>query len=66
MADAGRTARRRPPPANGAAAAVRAPCCGLPSPLASAIRTTVALPAMASAAATAPAAAKGKRARGIA
>ncbi len=53
MADAGRSARRRrpagsasssaPPSAAAASAAPRPPCCCLPSPLAGAIRTTVAL-----------------------
>ena len=53
MADAGRSARRRRPAASAAAprpspAAIvaptaRPPCCCLPSPLAGAIRTTVAL-----------------------
>lgn len=46
-ADAGRPARRRAAPAKALGAAApcassRAPCCCLPSPLAGAIRTTVA------------------------
>ncbi|SDY85426.1 hypothetical protein SAMN04487939_10729 [Lysobacter sp. yr284] len=68
MADAGRPARRRPAAASGIAALpARAPCCGLPSPLASAIKTTVALSAAASAVA-APAAspASRKRSRSVA
>ncbi|MET4729346.1 hypothetical protein ABIE09_003160 [Lysobacter enzymogenes] len=54
MADAGRSTRRRRPAASAsssapasaavaASAAPRPPCCCLPSPLAGAIRTTVAL-----------------------